>query len=184
MKRRKVAQIFQQFLIAVIVFLLICPGSLWAKREKAGAKIIVTKEDGQVVKGELLKIEENSLVLLIYETLSKPSISIDEIDYIKVSWKSKAGKGAKIGALVLGIPAFAIGIVLCSIARGLEEMSRREVIPVVAIFGGIGTGAGLLLGAGIGHAQSDYKKYQLKGELPSQIKKVLKKLKKKARFKD
>ncbi len=90
MKRRKVKQIFQQFLIAVVVFSLICPGSLWAKREKAGAKIIVTKEDGQVVKGELLKVEDDSSLLLLHESLAKVSINIQEIDNIKVKKKIKS----------------------------------------------------------------------------------------------
>ncbi|MCK5057930.1 MAG: hypothetical protein KAT34_14835 [Candidatus Aminicenantes bacterium] len=154
MKRRKVKQIFQQFLIAVVVFSLICPGSLWAKKEKPGAKIIVTKVDGQVEKGELLKVEDDSSLLLISETresITKVLINIDKIDYIKVKRKSKT----LAGGLVVGAPAFALGI-------------RTGSSLLAAILTGIGFILGAFLCSG-----TYYKTYEVRGKLPSEKKDIL-----------
>jgi hypothetical protein len=186
MKRGKVKQIFQQFLIAVVVFSLICPGSLWAKREKAGATIIVTKEDGQVVEGELLQVEDDSLLLLIYETLAKVIISINEIEKIKIKQKSKVRKRTKTGALVLGIPAFALG---CLLGAGYASISETP-IQVGLISGGVILGViGAVVGFGIGAGANinpgfSYPTYQVKGKSTNKKTKILEKLKKRARFKD
>lgn len=182
MVRSRSKQIFQQFLIAVVVLSLICPGSLWAKKEKAGKEIIVTKEDGLQVKGELLKVEDNSLLLLIHESLAKVSIIVSEIDNIKVKKKSMAKNGAIIGALV---GCFFGGYLVYSIFNSLdEEQSIRYIIIGAAIGGGLGAAPGLIVGGlADGIAPNRYKTYQVKGKSPSEIKEILKKLKKKARFK-
>ncbi|MCK5058142.1 MAG: hypothetical protein KAT34_15930 [Candidatus Aminicenantes bacterium] len=178
MERGKVKQIFQQFLIAVVVFSLICPGSLWAK--KKGSYMALTKLGGEVIEGELLRVKENSL--LLKTSTNGVTIDINEVDKIWITKKSKVGKGALIGALVLGIPAFALGLLLGFIGAGLEESGAMAD---GILIGCAGTGAGLLFGTFAGGVASrGYKTYQLKGKSPDEIKYILWKLRKRARFKD
>jgi hypothetical protein len=177
MKRSEVKQIFQKLLMAVVIVSLICPWSLWAKKEKAGAKVIVTKEDGQQINGELLKVEENSLLLLIHESLTKVSINIKEIEKIWIKRKSKTGKGALIGSLSGGAAGYAIAY-----------LSYLDTKPFLWKLGCIASGmvgalVGLFVGGTIGYYSPSSKEYQVKGKPPDGIKMIMKKLKKKARFK-
>ncbi|MCK4762793.1 MAG: hypothetical protein KAW12_11415 [Candidatus Aminicenantes bacterium] len=176
MKESKVKQIFRQLLIAVVFFSLICPGNLWAKKEKVGATIVVTKVDGQEVKGELLKVKNDSLLLLVPESLAKVTIGIDEIDTIFIKSKSKKGNGGLLGLVAGG----AVGFLLVNSAlQGVNDGSEG-IFPVVA---GVGCAAvGFIIGSGLSRAASKSKTYRIKGKFPIQIKSILKKLNKKARF--
>lgn len=174
MDRNKVKQVFQQFLIAVVVFSLICPGLLHAKKEKPGVYLIITKIDGQQVKGELLQVKDDSSLLLISETpasITKVSISINEIENIKVKKKSKN----QAGGLIVGAAGIGFGVLLSSISL----MGTKRRMLVVAIAGGMGLLVGSILGSG-----TYYKTYEVRGKLPSEKKDILNKLKKKARFKE
>ncbi len=53
----------KKFISLFLIFsLVMLPTSLYAK--KRGAKIVVTKLDGQQIKGELIAVKPNSLLLL------------------------------------------------------------------------------------------------------------------------
>ena len=175
MKRSEVKQIFQKLLMAVVIVSLICPWSLWAKKEKAGAKVIVTKEDSQQVNGELLKVEENSLLLLIHESLTKVSINIEEIGKIWIKRKSKTGKGALIGFLGGGAAGCIIG------SNSDDTLIGWELACLAS--GIVGALVGLFVGGTFGYFSPRSKEYQVKGKSPVVIKVIMKMLKKKARFK-
>jgi len=166
--------------VSVVIFSLICPVNLSAKKEKRGAKIIITKDDGKVVEGRLLKVNKDSLVLLTTPTndiATKSTIGIEKIDKIRIKKKSKVLIGAGIGLVVGGIVGY-VGFKDATWAMGAENGAAEAGFLLGAI-------PGALLGAGIGGAGfSGYIKIQVKGKSPSQIEKVLKKLKKRARFKD
>ena len=174
MKKRKVKQIFQQFLIAVVLLSLICPGNLRAKI--IGAWMELTRLDGEFVEGRLLRVEENSL--LIWTTTDRVTINIKEIDKIRITRKSKAVKGALIGLLGGGAACYAIA------HFKFGDSEDGWGVFITRVFGVGGALVGLITGTLIGLSAQNYKTYQVKGKSPSQIKKVLKKLKKRARFKD
>ena len=165
-------------LTLVIVVLLIYPGSLAAK--KKGAHLQVEKQDGQVIEGELLRVKENSLLVMTSASGNGVTIDINEIEKIMVKRKSEAGKGALWGALI-GVGGGAVlGVIW---GNALESEGANPVFGAAIggiVFGGVGALTGQIIGAMI---PGGYKTIQVKGKSPSEIKKIMEKLKKKARFK-
>jgi len=186
MNNRRVKQILQQFFIAAVVFSLICPGNLWAKRQ--GAQLQITKSDGDTIEGELLQVKENSL--LVMTSVSGVTIDINDIDAINIKKrKTKSGKGALIGAGV----GFLIGGVLGGTKYAEVVFDGGSPTFENRLFLGSITGAicaipGLFFGATIGGSiPGDYKTAEtidVKKIHHSQINYLLKKLKKMAREKD
>ncbi|UCH96874.1 MAG: hypothetical protein JSV88_08490 [Candidatus Aminicenantes bacterium] len=186
MNNMRVRQILQQFFIAVVVFSLLCPGNLWAKRK--GAQLQIIKLDGDIIEGELLRVKENSLLLMT--SVSGTAIDINEIDEIKIKKrKTKSGKGAAIGAGV----GFVIGGVIGGsryteviFDGGSPTFGNRMLVG--SITGALCAIPCALLGASIGGSiPAGYKTAEtidVKRAHPHEIKYILKKLKKKARFKN
>lgn len=92
----------KKFIAFFLIFsLMMLSANLYAK-ERRGAKLKVTKLNGQLIKGELIAVKPNSLLLL--DTEGKDvSVDIEEIKVIRVVKKSKALVGATYGALAGGI---------------------------------------------------------------------------------
>lgn len=179
MNKKKIKQICQRFLIFVIVFSLICPGNLLTKQEKPGVMLRVTKLDGEVIKGELLKVEEDFLLLFLHESLTRVTISIKEIDIIEKKRKMTTSRGALLG---VGI-GFGVGVVTTFTVGKLQGYYMGEIAPVAFIIGLMSMIPGVAIGA-IGGYELSYKTYPIKGKSQSTINIILHKLKKKARFKD
>ena len=151
-----------------------------SKERKHGAKLIITKKDGQLIEGELITVKPNSLLLLNAEGRDV-SVKIEEIKIIRRVKKSKAWLGAGIGS--------ASGIVISS-----------AVIAFLETFGGdesflyylpeamqdwviIGLPCAIL-GALIGALLGTDKTIQIEGMTDLEIQEVMDKLRKKARIRD
>jgi len=143
------------------------------KREKHGAKTIVTKNDGQQIEGELITVKPKSLLLL--DTDGKDvSVGIADIKVIRVMKKSK---GARTGFLIGGGLALIVGI-------GQIGAEVHGFIPSFLdglIFFAL---PGALLGGLIGGAAGIDKTFQIEGMTDSEIQEALDKLRKKARIRD
>ena len=141
------------------------------KREKHGAKLIVTKNDGQQIEGELITVKPKSLLLL--DTDGKDvSVGIADIKVIRVMKKSK---GARTGFLIGGGLALIVGI-------GQIGAEVHGFIPSFLdglIFFAL---PGALLGKIIGGGAD--KTSQIEGMTDSEIQEALDKLRKKARIRD
>ncbi len=89
----------KKFISLFLVFSLVAlSGNLYAK-EKRGATLIITKKDGQRIKGELIAVKPNSILLL--DTEGKDvSIDIVDIKVIRILRKSKLLLGAGLGFLI------------------------------------------------------------------------------------
>jgi hypothetical protein len=59
-----------------------------AKKQKHGTQLIVQKRDGQQIRGELIAVNHNSLLLLQFESAVEVSIKIIDIKVIKIIKKS------------------------------------------------------------------------------------------------
>jgi len=152
--------------------------NLYAK-ERQGAKLIITKTDGQQIRGELITVKPNSLLLLSI-TGRDVSVDIADIKVIKIVKKSKAGLGAGIGA---GI-GFAIGAGLVTILNlSLAEYDRISWF-YVPLFGAICSLPSLLIGAMLGAGAGTDKTIQIEGMTDLEIQETLDKLRKKARIRD
>jgi len=180
MNNMRVRQILQQFFIAVVVFSLFCPGNLWAKRK--GAQVQIMKSESEVIEGELLRVKDNSLLVMTTGSDTGVTVDMNEIILIRIKKKRTFGKGAGSGLLV----GVGIGIV-----AGLAGKYDGEGILVKnkgqgAFVGGLTLGVlGLAVGGIAGSVGGEYyKKIQVEGKSPYKIKKIMLKLKEMARFND
>lgn len=158
----------KKFIALFLVFsLLALSANLYAK-EKRGAKLIITKTDGQQVKGELIAVKENSLLLLDSESGADVSIDIADIRIIRIVKKSKKWKyGLAVGGgvgLIAGIAS--IGEVHGFFATFIDSLIwfGLPVVGIVAIIEGRD------------------KTILIKGRPDTEVKEALEELRKKARI--
>jgi len=158
----------KKFTAFLLIFsLMMLSANLYAK-EKRGAKLLITKKDGQQIKGELITVKPNSLLLL--DTEGKDvSIDIEDIKVIRIVKKLGVMWGALGGLLGGGM----VGGAFFWWFPG----SLHMVVLAGAAFGAIISG---IVGA---FARAD-KKIQIEGMTDSEIQKTLDKLSKKARIRD
>lgn len=162
-------------LIPFIIALLIIPGDLMARK---GARLLIEKRDQQQLKGELLSVDVEEKKLVLRTGGEGVKIYMDEVESIRIlrqSFSMRAvGKGFLIGA---GIGA-GFALITYSDPDGENILGRELYMLLLAgVFG--------LLGAIHGGTGGPYKKrIRIKGKFPSEIKKILKRLKKKALFKN
>ncbi len=147
---KKILALFLTFSILALT------GNLYAK-ERKGTELVIHKKDGKEVKGELIVVKENSL--LIMESLSGADVSVSfrDISVLRIVKKSKAltwgGFGFLLGALAgyggnassgfmaptdyaaavgVGIFGFLIGAGFGAIAGG-DEVIKLEGLPMSGI---------------------------------------------------
>ena len=162
----------KKFISLFLVFsLIMISANLYAK-ERRGAKLMVTKKDGQLIEGELITVNPNSLLLL--DTGGKDvSVGIVDIKVVRIAKKTKALEGALIGGLVGGG-----GGALFPYITGISEPREWTWIGIVTGIGGV------LLGGVVGGLFGIDKKIQIEGMTDSEIREALEKLRKKARIRD
>ena len=145
--------------------------------KKQGAKLIITNKDWQQIKGELIIVKPNSLLLL--DTEGKDvSIDIADIKVIKIGKKSKVWQGAGIGFLI----GASGGALLGATTEGsFDDDGRFSWI----LFWGIFFAApSALIGGIIGAIAGIDKTILVEGMSDSEIQEALDKLRKKARIRD
>jgi len=151
----------------LIFSLMMLSVNLYAK-ERRGAKLIITKTDGRNIRGELITVKENSLLIL--DTEGKDvSVGIVDIKVVRIVKKSKFLQSLGIGLLI-----GAAGGALLGYSGGHD-----------ALYLGIGFGfIGLLIG-GISYASTGKdEKIKIERMTDSEIQETLYKLRKKARIRD
>ncbi|MCU0288972.1 MAG: hypothetical protein MUF15_21580 [Acidobacteria bacterium] len=164
---------FKQFLALLIVFTFISPGALSAQKKKHGAWITVTRQDGHLVEGELLKVNENEILLMSCSE-SGNTIPIGEIKMIEYEKKGKFLTGAVIG---LGISVLAGGLIGAKL-----ESEGVGFFGGALIYGGLfGAPSGLLFGL-ISSNTKKHKTYYFENASQHQVSMNLLKLKALARF--
>ena len=181
----------KKFISLFLVFsIMMLSVNLYAK-ERRGAKLLITKKDGQQIKGELITVKPNSLLLLDAEGKDVP-VDIEDIRVIKIVRKSRASTGFAVGAMVgvlISIATYRKHVPASDpkpdLFSPLREIARTIIEPIViparitVSFGLIG----LVIGAVAGVAGID-KKIQIEGMTDSEIQETLDKLRKKARIRD
>lgn len=150
-----------------------------SKERKHGAKLIVTKLDGQLIKGELIAVKPNSLLLL--DTEGKDvSVDIANIKVIKIVKKSRVGAGTLAGLLWgAGMGAFFAGYWGLWFKAGWGER-----LPVMVKGAGHGALVFAPVGAIAGAIAGIDKTILVEGMTDLEIQKTLVKLRKKARIRD
>ena len=163
----------KKFIALFLAFsLMMLSVNLYAK-ERRGAKLLITKKDGQQIKGELITVKPNSLLLL--DTEGKDvSVGIADIKVIRVVKKSK---GARTGFLIGG------GLALIG---GIGQIGAEVHGFIPSFIDGLIFFAlpGALIGVIIGAVAGKDKTIQLEGMTDSEIQEAMDKLRKKARIRD
>ena len=157
-------------LILVFSILLVCFGDAFAKN-KRGAEVTLQKKDGQEVKGELLVVEENILVLLESTSGEKVSVETADIRVILIEEEAKPLKWAAYGFFGVGVP------VLINVAVYNKKFDRCAVS-----CGSLWAGIGAVLGIIYGYIFGIKRKFTLEEKSKDQIQKILDKLRTKARL--
>lgn len=160
----------------LVFSLMLLSVNLYAE-ERRGAELIITKKDGQQIRGELITVKSNSLLLLNAEG-KDVSVDIADIEVIRIVKKSKALLGAGAGLVILG----GIGV-LISLISGWEDEEGGKWMPAI-LCGSVGASYGLSTGAIIGAVAGIDKKIQIEGMSDAEIQETLNKLSKKGRIRD
>lgn len=151
----------------------------YAKEKKHGAELIIQKKDGQSVRGELLTVKGNLLLVMESGSLSGISVDIGDIHDIKIVKKSRFLKGLGFGLLIGGGGGALLGFLSGDDPPGWFSMTAGQK----ALLGGLAFG---ILGAPIGGIWGTIKGIDesivLESRSPEEIKLILKKLNSKSRF--
>jgi hypothetical protein len=177
MSNKEITQVVAQLLIPFVVFSLIFPGNLTAK---TGAQVLITKNDGQVIEGELLRVKEDSLFIMTSAANTGVTVDIHEVNTIGIKRKSKFGKGLLKGGLIGFTGGALLGIVYHPVINEDNGGALDGAIRGGIFFGVVCAFLGGIIGVGL----KNYKTFQVTGSSAVEVKKILKKLKKKAHFKD
>ena len=172
MNKKRLNRIFKQLLIVMIVFSLVFPVNLSAKK-KRGAKLSVTMLTGGTINGELLRVNIRERTLLLMTSAAKTGVTINVNDIYEIRKKKKKKWWA--GPIVVLSIGLAGGI-----AAGESDGFAFGVMAFGAIIG-IPVGTIVLISSLIA---SRYKDIMAAGKSESKKTRLLLKLKSKARFKD
>lgn len=126
---------------ALAVSLLILPANVSAK-ERRGATLLVTRLDGSGVRGELIAVKPDSLVLLSTAGVDI-SVGVAEIGSVRIIRRSKAGKDALWG----GVGGVLVGGVLGGLSGGIDEFTPTGAAVFLGLVFGVAGGLG---GLGVG----------------------------------
>jgi hypothetical protein len=170
------------FLISIILLL---SGNMFAK-ERKGAELIIQKTDGTQVRGELIAVKENSILLLEWELGADVSVVINETSTIKIVKKQNTAMWGGIGSLFGLITGAAIGSSISIEKRAfmgadITEVNRAYNTLMGMVAGGVlGFAAGALTGAATGTDKT----IRIEGRSETEIQEILEQLRKKARIKN
>ena len=152
----------KKFIALFLVFSILAISSNLYAKERRGADLVITKKDSQQVKGELIAVKENSLLLLDSESGADISIDIADIRIIRI-----VKKGALYGLLVGG------GIGLIAGIDNKEDPFLDSFLGCIIL---VGLPVALIVGRD--------KTIQIEGMTDSEIREAMDKLSKKARIRD
>jgi hypothetical protein len=163
---------------AVILTLgMVMAGIPLAARERTGATVEVSLIDGRMVKGELLAVKEDALLVYDQDAGSGERLDLQQVNQVMVLKKSKFGQGLLIG---LGV---ALGIAIYNSCTGKTRGEHEEQGGVVITFLMMSPLTGLCGGI-LGSVADIDKKISLDGVSTQIRQKNLEKLKRYARERD
>lgn len=164
----------------IIVLLLIFSlfslyGNVHAK-ERHGADLKIQKKAGQQIRGELIAVKENSLLLMERDSGADATVDIEDIKVVKIVKKSKTFIGAGLGLLISGGAGYLFGYI-----SECPECHKTGCTSNGAMYGVLGAGFGVLIGGITGAFAGKDKTIRIEGKSDSEIKEILENLRKKAR---
>lgn len=167
------------WLLFFIMAFMAIPEGLAAKA-KHGAGVVITERDGLTVKGELIVVRRDSVLLKESGSSYDVSIPLSAIKTIKVDQGSGAVPGVILGIATGGIIGMYTGQAIGKDDGGWLNFET--------LFMAIGAAAGVVIGGGsglwIGSSIRKYETFYLERAAPEGIPLILGKLRSRARFPD
>jgi len=154
-------------------------GNLSAQDRKKGADIIVKKKDGKTIRGELLAVKNDEIILM--DSLNQTGIKLKSEGIQKITIVKKGGffKGLGLGLAIGGGSGAVLGLASGNDEPGFFSMTAGEKMAV----GGLGLGVlGALAGGILGVIKGVDESVVLEGRAHEEMERVLKKLSSKSRF--
>lgn len=157
-------------------------------KERRGADLVIYKTDGQLVKGELIAVKENSLLLKESSSGADVMAIVGDMKTIIIVKKSRALEQGALGLLIGGVVGFATGSAILytkkffGIRGGLSppDVYDHHSRP----YGLVGAASGAVAGVMAGTSAGKDKTIRIEGKSYTEIKKVLDYLRKKSRVPD
>lgn len=132
----------KKFMALILIASLILLSSSVSAKGKRGAVLIIQKKDGLKIRGELILVKLNSLLLIDSETSADISVELDDIKIIKIAKKSKLFKRGVLGALA----GAGTGVLLITSAN--DHQGGQKGLNAAVLFGCLGLICGGLWDAG------------------------------------
>ncbi len=142
-------------------------------REERGVDLIIMTLDGQEIKGELITVKKNALLLLGNESEADVSVEVADIKEIRIVKKEHFWRGAGLGYLAGGAGTLLLGAVSGELNDWALSLWIFVIGPACSLIGGFWGGL-----SGID------KRYKIEGKTRLEIQDVLDKLRFKARVPD
>lgn len=180
MRDKKNQKMRQSIKMIVILFLFFCLSvEIFAKDKKHGSDVQVHKKDGGVIKGELLAVKNEEIILMDSLTLSGITLNTFDIRRINIVKKSGLFKGMGLGLLIGGASGALLGFASGDDKQGFMSFTAGEKAGMAALGLGI---VGTLVGGTVGTIGGLDDKVTLEGRTPEEMGRILKKLNARSRF--
>jgi hypothetical protein len=172
----------KKFITLLLVFSIINIGCATISQDhakiapqKKGADLTIQKADGTQIRGWLIAVKENSLLLMERDSGADVTVDVKDVGVIKIGRKSKLLKviGIGIASCIVGI----YGTIIWADVFGPPELAEQGPIAFGLAAWLIGTIAGASL-------VKKNKTIKIEGKSDSEIQEILEKLRKKARIKN
>jgi len=149
--------------------------------KRKGADLLIRKTDGEQIRGELISVNQTSVLILERESGTDATIDVEHIEAITIVKKSRSGMGIGLGFLIGG----GIGATYGYIGTKYIDVEWRGSYGLAALFfGGIGAGIGLIIGWIIGAVAGTDTTIQIEGKPYAEIHAIMQKLCNRARIRD
>ena len=130
--------------------------------EKRGARLLIEKKDGAVIKGELLTVKEENLILMEESSSNGVTVNLQDVKSVKIVNRGRAVlilECALGGAAVGAVAGFATGTRSQSVSAGVHKTDNTL----------LGAGAGVAVGALLGILATSTKTLEIDNGKPGSI---------------
>ena len=179
MNQKVSINVIKHFLIVMVIFSLIIPLDLLAKKQKTGAYLFILKEDGQVIEGELLSVSASSLLLMTNGTNTEATVDISEVQEMRIKRKKNFWKGFLKGGWIGLVGGTVTGFCFCS--HEPEGLRHGGCTIASGIIFGV---YAALVGGIFNVTAKKFKKIPVISKSPGEMETLLKQLREMARFKN
>jgi hypothetical protein len=167
---------FRRIFFAVFLGTTFLVPALGAK-ERRGDRIVVTKNNGTTIEGELLTVRELNLIIADSSTIGI-TVSLADVTAVKVLRRRKVGTGLAIGILVGGASGGTFGYATANHTGFLHDLDEAGRAGYGAL---IGACAGGLIGLIAGDQAGTTKHISIRTTDPASLNMIAKSLRKYAR---